>query len=629
MRLQTLVASSFLFLLGCSMGTGQDALLEGPDPDATGRVSFELQSPVGVAFRLMLYRTPPESLADDPYFASECLTQLDGFTVQSLKEGSDYVAVFLQYSKNTCDDATLIGVGIRGDISVTDRGTGSAYYYIQVNLLDAMTALPLPPESLRSPEEAGSVVACKTHDECREPCKATGICMYPKEDVRFHPAAVCEAERCRLPSLFPLNTRLPRAFHASLPLADGTVALIGGMNVTATRTGSTTGTRLSAGNVAGTTTVEGFDPMTALFSERGSDVLMDVTGAMGPAVATLDGRIAMFANATCMDLLATCPEASLKGACPARCNTQSTVSLILADPDTEATVSVPLAAKAKAIVLAANVVDANGAGQILALPGLLTVDELASAATNAVMPLLCSPDAKAASDCVVLEGASNVSPRFRPAGVCLTETAGLCQRYVVVGGNVPQSAGLVEQYREGAWSAVAADTAYPPPNALFGTELFAVGTYVLALGGVDRTGSPVEMTGLRFTTAGGKDQVSAVKVNFKDVTGSSLLGKGLLKRIHHRVTPLGPDSLLITGGVDPSRQPFTTALRCTVATDATTGITLTCSEFAALPRWAHTATRIPSGLLANSVLLTGGLAQGDGLEFAEAAEIFLQRPEGL
>jgi len=629
MRASLVVVSSILLLAGCSTGVGIDTPIQGPDPTALGQVSFQLQATAGTAFRIRLYRTPPASLDKKAYFESDCIDYLDGFTIKGLDEGDQYVAVFLQYSAATCIDSSLTGVGVRGDIEVTKAGTGNAYYYIQINKLDTMTALPLPPDSLRNPETAGTVLACTVDDDCRGPCKDTGLCLYPKEDYQFHPSAVCDNNICRLPSLFPLNSKLPRAFHSSVPMPDGSVALVGGFNRATATTGTTTGTRLISGDAEGTAGVEVFDPATALFSQAGTPTPLDMLGGMGPAVATLDGQLALFANKTCANLVAACPVNDTGKSCLVGCSSAGTPTFILADPATDTFVSIPLTGVASGIVLAANVLDSAGQEKILGRPGIVTADEIAGAATQTVKPLMCSPKATAAADCAALAGAPDLFPRYQTAGACLVTENGLCEKYVIVGGNIVANDPLVEEYKSGTWATVTSDPASEPPAILLGAELFVTGNHVLAIGGVDGNWTPQEVAGLRITSGASKDLVSSVKVSFLDSTGTSIASKGLLKRIHHQVTAIAEDTFLVTGGQDATHTPYKSAVRCSVGTDATGGLTLTCAELSALPRWGHAATLIPSGILGGSVIVSGGLTQDSGLHFAEAVEMFLQLPAGL
>ncbi len=626
-------ASINVVMLGCigvwagCAGPGETAL-QGPDPHGEGVLGIQVVSSPLLddavrSYRIRLYHGVPKDWPNDsPYFHSGCFAASLAFQVNRVKVGSGYTIVYEGYSDAPVVDgdrtvpvcATLSALGVRGDISITANGTGQAFYFIQLNRRDAITAFPLPGPDL---DPAGTGLPCTEDAYCRElvPCDATENCPGGQK-FRVHPRAVCDEGFCRLPSLFPLNVESGRAFHAAVSVGDGTVALIGGFDA------------LDATGMAATSPprTEEFNGNTSLFA---TPVIADLDESLaGSAVAVDDAReiVGLFGGVPAVrfkeNLAAlqaetrTCPS---PGSCPVEARTTAFLLDAARHVATRYTLPVPAFGGVAAVVRGPA-----GEPAILYRPGMVQATDTeirpgdrafllllgANAGLSCADPLPEEDPADAVLACRAMEG---LTPRAAPAGVCYEQADGLCTRYLAIGGHGPAAGrdvfAEVFDASSQTITVLAGDASIP--KTLAGAVAVRVGNRVWTFGGL---GEGQEPTVFSFTPDFQNHEIHLASV----VSGDDLAD---LRRVFHQATPLADGRrVLVTGGRRDD-----TVLNTYLVLDLD-GDRVTVKGRGVLdqPRFGHAATRIRGSILENSVLITGGVsALGDEPRFAPGAEIYL------
>jgi hypothetical protein len=606
--------SMVAFLAGCADPAGDFVTLYGPDPDGGGRVSFALTDPGQVYqyFKIRFFRKAPSSLGDSAYFTSGCTAAGPGFAVDSLKTGSGYVVVYEGYTDPGCPTSSLSAVGIRGDVDIVKAGTGNAYYYIQVNQKGALNAFPLP-DPVLDPPQGG--ILCTRNEDCNGliDCAAGESCPPDGKRYKFHPAAVCDVEGgqvCRLPSLFPLNTRVRRAMPAVVSARSGVVSLIGGFN------------RADAASMDSfKPEVEQFDPTTSLFSSSLADLPVD-TG-FAPIVPLGNGSRALVLGGAQKVALrafgkAWLPVPSVED-CPAAidCALAFSGKAYVIDLNTSMVTASALPV-ATALAQAAVVDGDASAGTPVFLRSGLVLDNGAAIAGS--KSYLCSAAEDGTVTCKEVEGSSKRTPRAGAAGVCLTDVSGACQDYLVVGGNAadagPNGFGEVFTSKDGKVVGLKGDASLPA--TLTGAVAVKAGDRIWTIGGFGSDGG-----------VGAGPMLLAVDTNqgtlsAKQQPDLSQTDLALLLRVGHQATALADGTgILVTGGVGKDFKLVDTAVLVSVdggKLSVKPKSTWKMNE----PRLAHTATLIRGGLLNGAILITGGVTSVESIpEFAHGAEIFL------
>ena len=269
-------------LFGCAQTTG--------DTTGVGTVQFALTGKIdGVNYlTLSIYDGPVTDItAQSPTFQPLACAKYEGavsnrIKLQYLKASSNYTLFVEMFGDSTCQKR--VGFAWRGNVEVVggnDLADVVPTYYIQPYLLGQFTGLaPAPP-----------MPSCKADADCNtqlsEKCgagKCVLSCNNDGDCKSYHQNATCKASSCVLENLFPLNGSVPRGFASSLPLADGSVAVFGGLTV------------LSNGNWTATSKeAEVFDPLMGYFRSVAGEPLSaspDFT-AVGLATAVTDGAQAV------------------------------------------------------------------------------------------------------------------------------------------------------------------------------------------------------------------------------------------------------------------------------------------------------------------------------------------------
>jgi hypothetical protein len=643
------VAALLALALGCGARTSGGPTIHGPDESGTGRISLALQGDPAtgaltdatiVGFRVRFHDTKPASLAEAPYFYSTCWEASAGFTVDHLKIGNGFTIVYEGYSDSTCSASSLAALGVRGDVSIQENGTGDAYYYIQVNRKGAFTAFPTPGADL-NPSKGG--VACPTDDFCRELIDCPDeTCPYGKFqscDVatdancscpdtqpacktgqkyvayRVHPAAVCDVVGggiCRLKSLFPLNTEERRAFHAALPLAGGRVELVGGVNAAEAK-------RLSVQGPA----TEGFDGALSLFFDSILDDTRD-RFALATPVAVGDGtRFVLIGGASAVGvrnvggvvLPAPAPETCTTAA---QCTLSLTANYSVLDLDTGTVTQGELPFSTEGAVATA-VATGDGTTRLFVRPGLVLKTggakvEIAANATS----YLCDLDDASQLTCAAIAGTDTGIQRAGATGVCLKGTAAGCEEFMVLGGNAPAAGpdAFAEVFvsLDGSVRGLAGDASLPP--TLIGSTAAVAASRIWTFGGSTAVQGQPNAAPMAFTVDSAQATIRGQQVVLDPATLADA------SRFFHQATVMADGAhVMVSGGIGSTGAVLDSAL--VFLADAT-GLTLTSKAKLASPRLGHGATVLKGGLLDGAVLVTGGLTAVDpNPKFANGAELYL------
>jgi hypothetical protein len=577
---------------------------------------------VVLGFVVKFYRGAPKSADQKPYFQSECWTASQGFKVSNLATGKDYVVVYEGYSTTDCASASLVARGYRGGIEITTKGT-DGYYYIQVNRRGVLTAFPLPGEDL-NPTSGG--IACTSDEYCRETidcpdascplgawvaCAANESCANGEKYVtpRVHPLAVCDTDGgsvCRLASLFPLNTRGRRAFHAAAARPDGSVSLLGGFS-------AADASRLAV-KAPG---AEAFAGDSCLFE---NPALADYNDefAMGAVVASADGSKVILIGGAKQVGFTQGGDSVLPVPQPETCSAPDKCSLGLSNLATVVDVekgsvvqtALPFATVGAQATLVAGT---DGGTRVLVRTDVLlkTTTEFVGGAAW----YLCDLGEDDGLACEPVAGTDSGTKRTGSTGVCIERDGAACKRYLVIGGNTGAKAeGLAELFDAATGTVTKLAGTADSPKYLARQAGVLAGGKVLLFGGQTKA-SVVDAQPMIVTVDAAKGTVAVAKALATDSADAL--------RVFHTATVL-PDgaTVLVAGGVDASFAPVASALLYEVGTTGKlapkTKITM------ATARVGHAATLLTGGVLEGSVLLTGGLVSLDKIpRFAEGAEIFV------
>lgn len=625
--LHVIVSGCIGLWTGCAGGEG--SVVEGPDPDADGVLGIALTSSALMdgavqSYRIRLYHGTPKNWPDDsPYFQSGCYSASLAFQVNRVKVGSGYTIVYEGYSDAPRVDgekmvpvcATLSALGVRGDVSITADGTGQAFYFIQLNRRDAVTAFPLPGPDL-DPPNAG--VPCQNDAECREliPCDAAEKCPGGQKYL-IHPKAVCDEGFCRLSSLYPLNVQSGRAFHAAASVGGGSVALLGGFD-------DLDATGLTAGSPPRT---ESFNANTSLFAAPSVANLEQ--GLAGSAVATVEARglVALFGGVPASrykDVTAFLKAEKRICPSPDACPVQPSSTVFVVDAaHLVATRYTLLAGVAGGV---AAVVQGPGGGPALWVrPGMVqATDTEIRPGDRAYLYLLGTDNTLSCADplpeevpadtvlaCGAMEG---LTPRAASAGVCWEESDGLCTKYLIIGGHGPDTGrdafAEVLDAATGSVTTLKGDASIP--KTLSGAVAVRAGNRVWTFGGLSEGPAPKVFA---FTLDFQAHEIHLASVVF---SGEDLPD---LDRVFHQVTPLADGRrVLVTGGLHDDTV-LGTYFVLELDGDR---VTVRGRGTLAQARFGHAATRIRGAILDGSILVTGGVtALGDRPRLAPGAEIYL------
>ncbi len=413
-------------LPGCA-----DEAATGPANDGLGVFRFALNAAVPGAthMKVQVYIGPAKTKAAVAKYALDCVPYIgaDGtiknpFTLDKLPARKDYSVMVELFGDDTCTAPLMRAY--RGGIVVEAIGLTEAAatpYYLQPSLLGSFTGMAVASAEARATVEKRS---CTADAEC----------------ASAHPAAVCDSNKCRLDSLFPLNGGARRGLPAVTALSDGRVALHGGVSVP------------GAGAVWAATSqrVEVFDPKLGRFELPAAEVAgFEDAARVGLATATNADAAAFYsAGGSARVVMAREGNKLRTGLDDGTCNSPNDCPI--ADAIWRVDVAGKSSTSAKlstvnALPIVANVMTADGPRLYVA--GGAAVPLPKSGDPRAGNAVLCKLDGKTAScdasDALMVAGRANA------ATLCLdtTDVSALgCRRLLLLGGRSNKASPLGEIY---------------------------------------------------------------------------------------------------------------------------------------------------------------------------------------
>ena len=642
-----LAGAAALLVMGCA--AGDDApTLHGPEADGAGSISLALSdgsvtsAVTGgqvTSFRVRFFDTVPTTVTEDPYFYSECWPASAGFTVDHLKVAKDYTVVYEGYTDTTCAASALATFGLRGGVDIQEAGSGDAYYYIQVNRKGASTAFPLPDSQL-NPTKGG--YTCTTDDDCRQlidcPDKTcrfgkyvacdmpTTNCECPTDQPKcakgqkfqayvVHPSAICDKEGgsvCRLPSLFPLNSREGRAFHAALSTPDGKVTLYGGFN-------SGDAVHLSVR----TPQTDAFNGSTSLFFQSPADDTKDEFGLATVVLAGAGRKMIVLGGASTVGVQML-NGVAVPAPGPETCSGPD--QCVLAATSVGAVVDLVNGTVTQSVLpfstvgaLATVVPSADKNIKVFVRTGLVLNSGTTTSVGTGTSSYLCTVAAGDAIECALIGVAGAGVARGGSAGICLVVSSGEgCKEFLILGGNRsdagPNAFAEVYLAADGTVKNLTGDATLPP--TLYLASAVRLGGRVWTFGGATSWPADPDAPTYIYTVDSAKGSITGQY----PVVDTAL--KPDLLRVFHQVTALSDGkTVLMTGGLAPGGKATATARRFTADGAVLTAVGSTTLTSA---RLGHSATLITGGLLDGAVLISGGLTGIDQVpRFAAGSELFL------
>jgi len=681
MRLRSITGALLLALVpafGCGGVGGDGQVIHGPDPEAGGAINLALASVEGalssqdrgrvMGFRVRIFRDVPDAFDDSAYFHSDCSAVSAAFKVDHLATGTGFVLVYEGYagqwsdctatapcqgpddlnpwgqrsdgtggwfgcdscSRCTgpeadhpngmtveacgCGPESLVELGVRGGITISADGTGEAFYYIQVNRYGDFTGFPVPGTEL-----SGGTV-CVEDADCQKKidCAPEEACADGTKYL-IHPKAVCDGGVCSVHDLFPLNTRAPRTFHAAAATGRGEVVLMGGFNV-----------RNATQMAVNEPDVESFDASTSLFGEPPIGGFDDPNGL--PTTVNLGaGRIALLGGATTLKgfpwvLVPGSAECEGTSACSMNLSSQADMVDMLNGDSERFTLPVHFIGGRAALVGVPG-----GQRYVYLRPGVVQEAETGFDVGNEAFLFTVGDDGSLGcavakdgvdptdtSKCLPLTVTGGLEPRAWAVSACLNETDGVCSEFVVLGGNLknPTKDAFGEVYlaEQGTVQSLKGKAGLPP--TLVAAEAVVLDGRIWTIGGITGNGRP-DVGPMVFEV----DKAGSVQARQVIVTPEDLAD---LQRIFHQVTVLADSkTILVTGGYGPNDEVLDTWALLEVTGDK---IVVTGRGTLSSPRLGHEATLIEGGLMAGSVLVTGGMASlAPGASPLATSELYLSQ----
>lgn len=480
-------------------------------------------------------------------------------------------------------------------------------------------------------------------------CESDEVC------TAIYAEARCDAEVgfCAVDSYFPLEPAAPRAFHSSTALADGHVALVGGLSAST-----------NAGLVAEPNAVELFDPMTFTFSKAKyqdsaadsfetddlgrafhSSILADGGGSLVTVggLRSIDIRVQDSGKGAGRQLVLG-PTSGLGD----KANYRSDLVLLdVTNPTTatrgrsvtlDVTSSVGEVQKTLSQPYAgaiAEVVDNGGKVEFFFAGGFAPSGSPGTQGANdeetapfANLVVNCVFAGSLGASCLVNPSVLSVA-RAAAAGVCLSSNAnGVCEAFGLVGGARQSGAPTAEIFQvpeegRGGFVAMESDGAGDLRRAKFvRTASFPSDGVAFTFGGanVELFGGPANVP-TYAVSADVSDPETPTLVAQEVDASQAPGGESATYRSHHAVSTLSRSRILVTGGLDDANLPTAQALLFDTESQSYTDQLLSMNR----ARFGHQATVIARGPLAGAVLVTGGLelaSDGRG-RIVRVAEIYV------
>jgi len=533
---------------------------------------------------------PAESLFSEP-----CVPYSgDLVTITGIRAGEGFTVHLKGFADSSCTEQVLIGA--RGGVRVLEGVEQDGIWYVPTFGLRKFSEFPTFARGLR--ELAGGT-QCSSDDDCLK-VGADGFTF------EVSPSASCDkdAGTCRLPSTtYPLNMGVGRAFHTATALADGRIALVGGVTHN-----PKPGTFLATDEI-----VSLFDPVTMTWSRPELDWPSGLRVALHAATSIGGNRLAFFGGARQVDLsLLDSGEAGstkkyLEFSIPDEDLTKkdNIVSVaVTVDFDSGTVQSDALSAPR----VGADAIQVKG-GSVLVSGGLEPVTTGTGVLPSAFADLC---DGASCSALGSLNG-----PRFGHCSLCLDDDPGAngCETVLLFGGlssdltDGPETV-LGEVFKGSDFTSVGLIPGDLDGNVVFPTCVRAAKNNYL-VGGTERLSrAPSILPALLSLTS------SNVKVGAQDLDASG--GVPSVFRVHAAATALEGGRVLVSGGLDDNG-------KAVGASYIIEGKEIIENKNMRRPRFGHTATLITTGPLKGAVLIAGGLTTDDegALSVVTGAELYV------
>ena len=424
--LHATVALLFTTLAACTSQTATQDQLTG-----VGTAQFALTGALpGVThLTLSIYDGSVGDIgAQSPTFQPIVCAQYGGaggnrIRLQYLKASSNYTLYVEMFSDDKCEKR--VGFGWRGNVEVVagnDLAATMPTYYVQPYLFGQFTGLaPVPPAL----QDASKLPSCNNDQDCKN----------------VHVNATCGAgNKCVVDTLSPLDGYARRGFANSLPLADGSVAVFGGL--TAPTGGKWVATNQQA---------ELFDPLLGYFrSVSGSPAFTPV----GLAMAVTDGAQAIAIVGGSADssftldpgkTLTTTIDAT--GCSSAACPVSNLVQRW--DLVAETKLELPMVAAPGSLPIVSRVHTKDGDRLLIAGGAKAPISK--NLDSRQAIASLCDLSQKDAITCTSNDAAhSPIVQRANAATVCLASIAdGTCTSLFILGGRKTTGTDFAEAYDAG------------------------------------------------------------------------------------------------------------------------------------------------------------------------------------
>ncbi len=587
---------------GCAANPNSPASAASSSTPGVGVLSLALTGalPDVDALRLRVYRDSPSS----PVFDSSCVpyTAQEVLTVNPLETGSGYSMRLELFKGGTC--TTLRFLAFRGAISVAAQTSGQSQqhpYYVQPLEVGQFTGLPLVAASEDIAKQA-QAKSCNSDAECK------GV----------HKNATCsKGGTCVIDTLFPLNGAVRRGFPSVLSLADGTVAVTGGLSSE------------TAGIWKATVDwVEVFDPTLGLFSVVQPTTPVNEVG-LGSAAALAAGQFVQAGGAngaqvglTAGTSLTTTLDASgCVGGGGAGCAVSPQVAAIDIHNQSAAVATLTSSLVFPAVV---RVKGANGERLLIAGGAKLPIQ---AADTRTGQGTLCTISGGSAS--CTEQPATMQTGRARAAVACLASTGGLCQKVMLLGGRKSPGTPLIEIYdaAKDVWLAASVSGVLDNTALVHGGDLVHLGSGDWLLVGASKKALFLED---QVSSSGADLGALLIKVDLTNAIPTVLISPAEvgavnaadLQRLLSTAVALADGSALVIGGLDAGLQVRGDAVWFDSTGKGKALVALDKPRFG-----AGAALLTGTAPLAGAVVLAGGFAVDGGvLAPQNHVEIFLPGP---
>ncbi len=465
--------------------------------------------------------------------------------LQYLKASSNYTLYVELFGDDKCQKR--VGFGWRGNVEVSggnDLADVIPTYYVQPYLFGQFTGLAPVPQTLK---DSAKLLSCINDVDCKS-AHANGSCG--------------KDNKCVVDNLFPLDGGVRRGFANSATLADGSVAIFGGL------------TAPSDTNWAAVKSpAELFDPLLGYFRSINENAYTPV--GLATAVTDGAGAVAIVGGSTdsgfTLDAGKTLKTTIDATGCPTLATCPVSKLVQRWDFATQTYAYVPLSGSLTALPIVSRV-HAKTGDLLLIAGGEVVPISKAPGANDArqASATLCDLTQKGIITCAPSKN-SMLAPRANAATACLSSAAdGTCTKLLILGGRRKAGTPLAEAYDAETDAFVPVTIAPPIPTAPFllhGGQLLKIGDGKFLLVGASNDANFIEEDVLTGTAKLQPPMIVAVTQGQSSLTMQmvpvpmgAFAGGDAGKRLFATAVTLRDGSSLLIGGLDSALQPVADAL---------------------------------------------------------------------